>query len=163
MITGSRVWVPNPAPESLTILRNGKRAKMFMSREQFQRLADADGSTVRMCFHGIRVHHECECIDPDFDGTPVYMLRFVGHIIDDEFEHGDRASTADVPEHRELTVDLPMSPELLRSFADSIAGVAGQASACEMMSGLTDVDKISDIFRAMFSNDEDDDENGESI
>lgn len=135
---------------------------MFMSRDQFEKLAEAENATVRMCFHGMRVLHECECTEQD-GSTPVYMLRFVGHIIDDEFEHGDRASTNDVPEHRELTVDLPMSPDLLRSFAGSVMDTAAQASACEMMSNLENVDNLPEMFRALFSDDEDDDENGESI
>lgn len=143
---------------------------MFMRRDQFEKLAEAKNAIVRMCFHGMRVLHECECTEQD-GSTPVYTLRFVGHIIDDEFEHGDRESTNDVPEHRELTVDIPMSPDLLLSFAESVMVTAAQASACEMVSNLEDMDKLPEMFRALFSedesddedDDEDDDENGESI
>jgi hypothetical protein len=134
---------------------------MYMNPKRLHELARRETPTVRVCYHGIHVIHECN--HGSSDDCPVFTVRFLGHLVDENFNEEDRATTDVVPEHREFTMDIDMSPDLVRSIAGSFAEIAGQATACEMLQEIpSDLSGLPDFFRKLFG-DEDDDENGESI
>lgn len=155
MSTGFPVWVSSPVPESPDQIPKQKEGKkMFMDPNRIQELSRADDATVTLCYHGITMIHNCDA--PGSGKIPVFALRYVGHLVNGDFNPEDLRTEEKAPEHREFTIDIPMSPELLREMATELTNLSAQADACELLqSPPMNPDEWPEFLRALFADKDD--------
>jgi len=115
---------------------------MRMTDEQLNRLADADEPMARMCFHGMRIIHDCPENNHEQE-RPVFILRFVGHLLSDHDPFMDAASEDEVPERNIFSIDLPFHPPTLADVASTMSEAAAQAFICDMFTGAKNGNVVS--------------------
>lgn len=105
-----------------------------MTDEQLNRLAEADEPTARMCFHGMRIIHDCPENNHEQE-RPVFTVRFVGHLLTEHDPWMDPASEAEVPERNIFSIDFPFHPPTLADVAQTFSEAAAQGFICDMFTG----------------------------
>lgn len=120
---------------------------MRMTDEQLNQLADAESAHITMCYHGVRLIHDC----PEMDSgeTPIFVVRIVGHILSGLEDEHDSYSDDVVADHKVFSIDLPMRPDTLSRLTDKMTQYAAQGMACDMLSqeSSPDPNKFPDIMR----------------
>jgi len=139
---------------------------MGMTDDQLRRLAEADESTVTMCYHGINVTAMRVQNFPT-----LYRIRLIGHLING-MEDVDSPGE-EVPEHREFSIDIPVTQDgahgivsiMLNTMEDSAEKDRQQEAQIKSdWMRVRDIpDFLESIFRRMPRHDDDDHDGGESV
>lgn len=124
----------NPVPGSRPFPNAERGKQMRMTDRQINMLADAETPTATVCYHGVRLIHECP--ERGTDEMPLFVLRFIGHLLSDheaiQPEVGDV-----VPDSSLFTVDFPMHVPTIGSLMAKLGQFATQAFACDMASDIS--------------------------